>query len=122
MRISRRVRIGLVGVVAALAPVVVAMPAHATVTIGQSLKPVSKYECGHTIAVTGESGIGEATLYQVSMIYRHCGTGSLRRKSDVLGSVGFDGKCMTIGAGQAIVIDARYVAFARQTCNGVVNC
>lgn len=122
MRIARKVSIGLVGVAAVLAPVAVATPAHATVTIGQSVKPVSKYECGHTIEVTGESGVGKATLYQVSLIYRHCGTGSVKRKSDVVGSVGFDGKCMSIKAGQAIVIDARWVAFARKTYHGVFNC
>ena len=66
--------------------------------------PKDGLHCGGQERITGDSGIGPLTFKQHSWIYYNCGDSSVHRKSDV--SNGFDGPCIGVGPGQALVIDA----------------
>jgi len=85
-----------------------ATPASAEVVVGQSLNP-SNYNCGSNERTTGSETIyiGGVPVKQKAMIYRHCGSGTVRRRADVIFDT--DGKCMSIAAGKAIVIHQVYV-------------
>jgi len=84
------------------------LPASAEVSVGQHLT-ASKYSCGSNERTTGSETIYIAgvPVKQKAMIYRHCGSGSVRRRADVIFDA--DGRCMTISAGQAIVLHQVYV-------------
>jgi hypothetical protein len=85
-----------------------ATPASADVVVRQ---PFSKdgLHCGGQERITGSSDLLGVPLKQHSWIYYNCGDQSVHRKSDVKND--FDGDCIGIGPGQALVIDTKNSVF-----------
>lgn len=97
------------------------LPASAQVVFqGQSLK-VSDYNCGSNERIFDKGPtIKGIPLYQHAMVYRHCGSGSVKRKADVIADT--DGKCTTIQAGKAIVIHQEYAFLTRTVYRSSKSC
>lgn len=94
--------------------------ASADVTIGQRLNP-KNYSCGANERVTGELVFyGPVPTKQRALIYRNCKSTAVHRKADVIAD--WDGKCMKVPAGKAVVLHAEQAIPSRDVYNGAKAC
>ncbi len=95
-----------IAAVAIAAPVLVGASmqlAYADVSVGQTLK-VSNYSCGSNERITGGLVMyGPVPTKQHAQIYRNCSNKSVKRKADLI--LDRDGKCLTIAANSAKVLN-----------------
>ena len=83
-------------------------PAAADYTVRQPY-PKDGLHCGGQERITGSSDILGVTFKQHSWVYYNCGAGSVHRKADVKND--WDGDCIGIGPGQALVIHTKNTLF-----------
>jgi hypothetical protein len=83
-------------------------PAAADYTVRQPV-PKDRLHCGGQERITGSSDILGVTFKQHSWVYYNCGAGSVHRKADVKND--WDGDCIGIGPGQALVIHTKNTLF-----------
>lgn len=94
--------------------------AQADVSTGQSMKP-SNYSCGSNERITGDLVFyGPVPTKQHAMIYRNCGKSSVKRRANVIADT--DGRCITVGAGKAIVLHQEQALPSRTVYRSSKSC
>ena len=109
-RLSRKLAALVVGAAALTGSLTMAAsaPASADMTVRQPY-PKAGLHCGGQERITGSSDIFGVTFKQHSWVYYNCGDQSVHRKADVKND--FDGDCIGIGPGQALVIHTKNTVF-----------
>lgn len=107
--------IATIGVVGA------ASPAFAAEVTGGQYVSASSYVCGAQEVATGASlSLSGGVLRQRALVYRNCKSYSVNRKADIIFSP--DGKCYSVPAGKARVLDALFVFGGRDTYRSAKAC